>query len=94
MERLNDEGRELLRSRLRYVLTVSSFLYLSFYGLDFVLVPEHYLVFLGLRLFVVFNYLVGIALLSSRHGPRIAAPLFSRFGWRPISSTSRPDRYA
>ncbi|TRZ90034.1 hypothetical protein D4R89_05110, partial [bacterium] len=75
MERLNNEGRELLRSRLLYVLTVSSFVYLGFYGLDFVLAPEHYLVFLGLRLFVVFNYIVGIALLSSRHGSRIAAPL-------------------
>ena len=74
-ERLKDEGRELLSSRLRYVLAVGSFLYLSFYGLDIVLVPEHHVVFLGLRLFVVFNHLVGIALLSSRHGPRIAAPL-------------------
>ena len=74
-ERLNNEGRELLTSRLRYVLAVGSILYLSFYGLDIVLVPEHHVVFLGLRLFVVLNHLVGIALLSSRHGPRIAAPL-------------------
>jgi signal transduction histidine kinase len=74
-ERLKDEGRELLSSRLRYVLAVGSFLYLSFYGLDFVLEPEHHVIFLGLRLFVVLNHLTGIALLSSKHGPRIAAPL-------------------
>ncbi len=74
-ERLKNEGRDLLTSRLRYVLAVGSFLYLSFYGLDFVLVPEHHVVFLGLRVFVVLNHLVGIALLFSRHGTRIAAPL-------------------
>jgi hypothetical protein len=74
-ERLNNEGRDLLTSRLRYVLAVGSFLYLSFYGLDFVLVPEHHWFFLGLRVFVVLNHLVGIALLSSKHGPRIATPL-------------------
>jgi signal transduction histidine kinase len=74
-ERLKNEGRELLSSRLWYVLAVGSFIYLSFYGLDFVLVTEHRVAFLGLRLFVVLNHLVGIALLSSRHGPRIAAPL-------------------
>jgi len=74
-ERLKDEGRELLSSRLRYVLAVGSFLYLSFSGLDFVLDPEHHVIFLGLRLFVVLNHLTGIALLSSTHGPRIAAPL-------------------
>ena len=60
IERLNNEGRELLRSRLLYVLIVSSILYLSFYGLDYALAPENHLIFLGLRLFVVFNYGVGI----------------------------------
>jgi signal transduction histidine kinase len=74
-ERLEDEGRDLLMSRLRNVLILGSFLYTSFYGLDVVAAPEHHLLFLGLRLFVILNFVAGIALLSSKHGPIIAAPL-------------------
>ncbi|MEW6334877.1 MAG: ATP-binding protein, partial [Thermodesulfobacteriota bacterium] len=74
-ERLDSEGQELLTSRLRYVLAVGSFLYLSFYGLDLVLVPDQHLFFLGLRLFVVLSHLVSIALLFTPYGRRIAAPL-------------------
>ena len=74
-ERLKDEGRDLLVSRLRNVLILGCFLYTSFYGLDIMAAPENHLIFLGLRLFVLLNFLVGIALLSSKHGPIIAAPL-------------------
>ena len=74
-ERLKDEGRDLLVSRLRNVLILGCFLYTSFYGLDIMAAPEHHLIFLGLRLFVLLNFVVGIALLSSKHGPIIAAPL-------------------
>jgi signal transduction histidine kinase len=74
-ERLKDEGRDLLLSRLRNVLIIGSFLYTSFYGLDVMAAPEHHLIFLGLRLFVMLNFVAGIALLSSKHGPTIAAPL-------------------
>ncbi len=74
-KRLEDEGRDLLMSRLRNVLILGCFLYTSFYGLDIVAAPEHHLIFLGLRLFVMLNFVAGIALLSSKHGPIIAAPL-------------------
>ena len=74
-ERLKDEGRDLLVSRLRNVLILGCFLYTSFYGLDIMAAPENHLIFLGLRLFVLLNFVVGIALLSSKHGPIIAAPL-------------------
>jgi hypothetical protein len=74
-KRLEEEGRDLLVSRVRYVLIIACFLYPSFYGLDIIVSPEHHLVFLWLRLFVLLNYLVGIALLSSKHGLKIAAPL-------------------
>jgi len=75
MARFKDEGRELLVSHLKFVLSVGALLYASFYGLDYMLVPEHHMIFLGLRLFVVFNQLAGVALLFSKFGPRIAAPL-------------------
>lgn len=74
-ERLKDEGRDLLMSRLRNVLILGCFLYTSFYGLDVVAAPEHHLIFLELRMFVMLNFVAGIALLSSKHGPIIAAPL-------------------
>jgi signal transduction histidine kinase len=74
-QRLKDEGRDLLMSRLRNVLILGCFLYTSFYGLDIVAAPEHSLIFLGLRLFVMLNFVAGIALLSSKYGPIIAAPL-------------------
>jgi len=74
-ERLKDEGRDLLMSRLRNVLILGCFLYTSFYGLDVVAALEHHLIFLELRMFVMLNFVAGIALLSSKHGPIIAAPL-------------------
>jgi signal transduction histidine kinase len=74
-ERLENEGRDLLMSRLRNVLILGCILYTSFYGLDVVAAPEQHLIFLGLRLFVMLNFVAGIALLSSRYGPAIAAPL-------------------
>ena len=74
-ERLKKEERDLLVSQLRYVLAVGVFVYASFYGLDYVLAREHHLIFMGLRLFVVFNQIAGIVLLSSKYGPKIAAPL-------------------
>jgi signal transduction histidine kinase len=75
MARFKDEGRDLLVSHLKFILSVGAFIYASFYALDYVLAPENHLIFLGLRLFVVFNYVAGIALLSSKFGPKIAAPL-------------------
>ncbi len=76
LERLKKEGSEALESGIRYLLILACFIYMSFYGLDFMASPEHHLTFLALRLFVVFNYLVGIALLSSgRIGKKIANPL-------------------
>lgn len=74
-ERLKEEGRDLLFSSVRYVLILACFLYTSFYGLDIVASPEHHLIFLGLRLFVLLNYLAGLVLLSSKHGSAIAGPL-------------------
>jgi signal transduction histidine kinase len=74
-ERLREEGRDLLHSGIRFLLAIACFLYPSFYGLDIVVSPENHLSFLTLRLFVVFNYLVGIALLHSRFGRKIAGPL-------------------
>jgi signal transduction histidine kinase len=75
MARFQDEGRELLVSNLKFVLSAGAILYASFYGLDRALAPENHIIFLGLRLFVVFNHLAGVALLSSKFGPKIAAPL-------------------
>jgi signal transduction histidine kinase len=74
-ERLEDEGRDLLMSRLRNVLILGCILFTSFYGLDVVVAPGHHLIFLGLRLFVMLNFALGLVLLSSKYGPVIATPL-------------------
>lgn len=74
-DRLESEGRVLLLSRLRNVLILGSIIYTSFYGLDVVTTPEHHLIFLGLRLCVMLNFLLSLVLLSSRHGPVLASPL-------------------
>jgi len=74
-ERLKEEGLDLLMSSVRYVLIIACFLYPSFYVLDIVVSPEHHLIFLELRLFVLLNYLAGLVLLSSKHGPKIAEPI-------------------
>ncbi|MBM4312901.1 MAG: response regulator [Deltaproteobacteria bacterium] len=73
--RFQDEGRELLVSNLKVVLSAGALLYASFYGLDYALAPENHITFLCLRLFVVFNHLAGVALLFSKFGTKIAAPL-------------------
>ena len=73
--RFNDEGCEILVSHLKLVLTVGALLYASFFGLDYALAPKHQMIFLGLRLFVVFNHLAGVALLFTKFGPKIASPL-------------------
>ncbi|MGA3083405.1 MAG: ATP-binding protein [Thermodesulfobacteriota bacterium] len=75
LERLKKEGREQLQSGVRYILILGCFLWASFYGLDIIASPEHHLTFLGLRLFVVLNYLIGIAVLSSKFGSKIAGIL-------------------
>ena len=75
MTRFQDEGRELLVSNLKFVLSAGAILYASFYGLDYALAAENHITFLWLRLFVVFNHLAGVALLSSKFGTKIAAPL-------------------
>jgi signal transduction histidine kinase len=74
-ERLKEEGRDLLHSSIRGLLVIACFLYMSFYGLDFVVSPENHLSFLALRFLVLLNYLVGIALLGSKFGRKIAGPL-------------------
>ena len=74
-ERFNDEGREILVSNLKLVLSVGALLYASFFVLDYALAPDHKMTFLGLRLFVVFNHLTGFALLFSKFGSKLAAPL-------------------
>ena len=74
-ERLKQEECDLLVSSTRYLLIVASFIYMSFYGLDFFVASEHSLIFLGLRIFVILNYLFGIMLLSTRFGRQIAMPL-------------------
>ncbi|TRZ90599.1 response regulator [bacterium] len=75
MARFQDEGRELLVSNLKFVLSAGALLYASFYGLDYMIAPENHLIFLWLRVFVVFNQLAGVALLYSKFGSKIAAPL-------------------
>jgi len=72
LERLKKEGREQLQSGIRYILILGCFLYASFFGLDIIASSEHHLIFLELRLFVVLNYLIGIAVLSSKFGSKIA----------------------
>lgn len=74
-ERLKEEGRDLLHSSIRDLLVIACFLYMSFYGLDFVVSPENHLSFLALRFLVLLNYLVGIALLGSKFGRKLAGPL-------------------
>jgi signal transduction histidine kinase len=74
-ERLGKERCEALTSGIRYLLILACFIYPSFYGLDLITTREYHLTFLGFRLFVVFNYLLGIALLSTSLGSKIAGPL-------------------
>jgi|GEM_PF-883268 signal transduction histidine kinase len=74
-ERLKEEGRDLLHSSIRYLLVIACFLYTSFYGLDIVVYPDNHPAFLALRLLVVLNYLIGIALLRSKFGRKIAGPV-------------------
>ncbi len=75
LERLKKEGRERLQSEFRYILILSCFIWTSFYGLDIITSPEHHLTFLGLRLLVVLNYVIGIVVLSSKLGSKIGGPL-------------------
>jgi len=74
-ERLQKEGREDLKNGIRFLLILACFIYPSFYGLDLITSQEHHFFFLKLRLLVVFHYLIGIALLSSKYGTKIAVPL-------------------
>ena len=43
LERLKKEGSEALESGIRYLLILACFIYMSFYGLDFMASPEHHL---------------------------------------------------
>lgn len=70
-ERFEAETRELLLSRTQYLLIIASFLYLSFFGLDWVTAPQHAFTFFCIRLFVIANYIGGILLLRSRVGLRM-----------------------
>ncbi len=74
-ERLVFETHELLVSRLRYLLIIACFLYSAFVILDFATSPEHAWLFLAMRLFVIVNYIAGIALLATQVGRKIVLPL-------------------
>jgi hypothetical protein len=71
-ERIKQEGLDALMSSARYALILACFLYPGFYILDIVVSPKNHLIFLGLRLLVLLNYLAGLVLLSSKHGPKMA----------------------
>jgi len=74
-DRLKNEERNLLISSIRYLLIIATFIYMSFYGLDVFASHEHHLIFLGLRLIVVVNYLIGLVLISYEFGQKVAGPL-------------------
>jgi signal transduction histidine kinase len=69
------ESEELFVERARFLLRAALALYLAFWTLDVLVVPEMALPFLAIRAGVAVIYLLGLAAVSSRFARRAAPPL-------------------
>lgn len=70
-----EESRQLFKERTRFLLKISLVFYPAFWLLDRAVAPELALRFLGIRAAVCVLYLISLAVVSSRHGMRLAQPV-------------------